>query len=187
MSIGRRILELRKSLNITQEDFSKRLKINKGTISNLEKDRQKPSEQLLHHICLEYFVSENWLKTGEGEMFISPEEVIKKQMARLGERTVIDAFNNIMKEHGLAMADCWPANRSDTSNPEIGFTVLNRRSYDKDPELKRMVDALHIIFSAGDEKLKNWASVQFDIAFPRHVIEEAQKKQKEPHEQTFAG
>lgn len=170
MIIGKRILELRKTLNITQDEFSKRLRINKGTISNLEKDRQKPSEQLLHHICLEYVVSEDWLKAGAGEMFISPEDVLKQQKARLGERAFLDAVNSIMKEHGLAMAAGRHPHQADTG----------------DQELDNMINTIYDLWASGED-MKGWLKVQFRHAFPADVIEESQKKQQETSRQASAG
>jgi len=171
MGIGERILYLRKATGLTQEEFANRLRINKGTISNLEKGRQKPSEQLIRLICLEFVVSEDWLKTGEGEMFISPEEALKNQMARFGEQAVVEAYKNIMKERGLFVAAGRPVNRSDTG----------------DPELDRMVNTLYDLWAAGDEDLKGWLKVQFRRAFPDDVIEEVQKKQKATQGQASAG
>jgi transcriptional regulator with XRE-family HTH domain len=129
-------------------------------ISQIEKGTREPSEQLLKHICLRFFTSENWLKKGEGEMFVSPEEVIKNQIARFDERAVIDAFCLIMKEHGL--------------NVPAALTSAARESaapYTTEPELARMINVLEAIWYSGDERLKGWASVQFEYAFPGPVVD----------------
>ena len=168
MGIGVRIKELRKALKLTQEQFATRLKIKKGYLSNLEKEIRQPSDQLVKLMSLEYTCSENWLKTGEGEMFVSPEETLKKIMARYGEQTINEIFRNIIKTTSLDKTD--PA--------------FSRRVYDKDPELKRMIDILYLIFTSDDERLKAWASVQFDRAFPEDVIEEAQKKRALTYKET---
>lgn len=171
LSIGERVLEIRKALNLTQEEFANRLRINKGTISNLEKDRQNPSEQLIRLICLEFVVSEDWLKIGKGEMFISPENVIKQQMARLGERPIIEAFNNIMKERGLAVATGRQGQKPAAS----------------DPDLDRMINTLYDLWSVADEKLKGWIETQFDFAFPPEKVAAAQKKHTESYKRLSAG
>jgi len=105
-------------------------------------------------------------------MFISPEEVIKGIINRFGEKAILDAFHKMFE---TATSDV------------INVKDYTRRAYDKEPELKRMVDVLYTIFSAGDERLKTWASVQFDRAFPADVVEDAQKKATEIHGQASAG
>lgn len=162
MSISERLLKARKTLNLTQADFASHLGIDRGYVSTLEHGLRKPSETLLKLIKHEYGISDTWLETGKGEMFISPEDTLKSLTARFGEQAVLKAFNFIMKEHGLAVAAGRPASRADTG----------------DPELNRLIDTLYLLWSTGDDRLKQWASYQFDRAFPQDVIEEAQKKQK---------
>ena len=45
--IGKRIRQLRKVEHLTQEQFARRLGINRGYISALETCRNQPSEQLI--------------------------------------------------------------------------------------------------------------------------------------------
>ncbi|TEB04780.1 Helix-turn-helix domain protein [Pelotomaculum schinkii] len=154
MSISDRLLKARKTLNLTQADFAKPLGIDRGYISTLEHDSRAPSETLLKLIEHEHGISVTWLKTGEGQMLVPPEEVIIDQIARFGEQTILNAFNFVIKKHDLTV---------DTD----------------DPELNRMINTLYDLWAVGDERLKAWASMQFDIAFPKHIVEEA-KKQKTP-------
>jgi len=174
MNFQERLLALRKKLKLTQAQFAAPLGVNRGYIATLETSDKEPSETLLKLISYEYCISYTWLKTGKGEMFISPEESLKNIMARHGEQATIEALRRIQIS-------------KEASTDIIDVTGYTRRAYDNEPELKRMVDALHTIFSAGDEKLKNWASVQFDIAIPKHIVEELQKKQQETSRQASAG
>lgn len=176
MGIGERILRLRKALKLTQADFSSRLKISKGFLSNLEKGVRSPSDQLIKLISYEFSSSENWLETGEGEMFFSPEDALKSLTARFGEQAIIEAFRNMrLLEDKMASVDV------------IDVASYTRRLYDKKPELKRMIDILYAIFTTDDQRLEAWASFQFDRAFPADVVEEAQKKQQEIIQQSSAG
>lgn len=73
--MNKRIKELRKALNLTQQDFADSLNIRRGTIANYEIGRNEPIDAVVSLICKEYNVNETWLRTGEGEMFIHiPEE-----------------------------------------------------------------------------------------------------------------
>lgn len=63
-----RILELRKELGLTQEEFARRLGITGSGLSNIEKGKRGLTEQMTLAICREFNVNEQWLRTGEGEM-----------------------------------------------------------------------------------------------------------------------
>lgn len=67
--IGLRIKELRKNLNLTQNNFGNRIGVKANTIGNYELLLRNPSNAVIHSICIEFNVNENWLKSGEGEMF----------------------------------------------------------------------------------------------------------------------
>lgn len=65
-----RLRELRKTLKLTQEEFGKRLGVTKTAISRLESEDRNLTEQMVLSICREFNVNEDWLRTGEGEMFM---------------------------------------------------------------------------------------------------------------------
>ena len=68
--MGERIKELRKSLKMTQQEFADRLNIQRGSIASYETGRISPSNAAISLICKELNVSEDWLRNGEGDMFI---------------------------------------------------------------------------------------------------------------------
>ncbi len=65
-----RIKQLRHSLDLTQQEFADRIGIKRNTIANYESGRNEPIDAVFSLICREFGVSESWLRTGEGEMFI---------------------------------------------------------------------------------------------------------------------
>ena len=71
-----RIKELRKHLNINQENFGTRIGVSRSTIANYETGAREPLDAVVTSICKEFSVNELWLRTGSGEMFrqISREE-----------------------------------------------------------------------------------------------------------------
>ena len=69
-----RLKLLRKSLKLTQEEFAARIGIKRNSYANYEIGRNKPIDAVIFSICREYRVSETWLRTGEGEMFIPYDE-----------------------------------------------------------------------------------------------------------------
>lgn len=65
-----RIKQIRKSLNLTQEEFGKRIGYTRGAVTNIELQKVEPKPLMLDLICREFNVNEQWLRTGEGEMFV---------------------------------------------------------------------------------------------------------------------
>lgn len=68
MTEGNRIFILRTSMKMTMEEFGSRIGITRGAVSNIEKREGRLTDQILRSVCREFNVSEEWLKTGEGEM-----------------------------------------------------------------------------------------------------------------------
>lgn len=74
--MGERIKELRKFLGLTQQEFATRLGSVQNTITGYETGRRTPSNQVIALICREFGVSEEWLRTGEGEMIVPDEDLL---------------------------------------------------------------------------------------------------------------
>ena len=81
--MNERIKELRKRLNLTQQEFADRLSIKRGAVANYEVGRNTPSDSVIALICREFNVSEHWLREGEGEMFL-PQDDADELMALAG-------------------------------------------------------------------------------------------------------
>lgn len=65
-----RIKKIRKELDLTQKEFGERIGIKGNTIAQYENGRNEPIDAVISLICREFNVNENWLRTGEGEMFV---------------------------------------------------------------------------------------------------------------------
>lgn len=74
MGIGERVKEVRKRLGLTQQSFSDRIKLKRQTIAAYEIGSITPSDRTIIDICREFDVSEVWLRTGAGDMFIKMDE-----------------------------------------------------------------------------------------------------------------
>ena len=75
MTINMRIKELRKSLQLNQQDFGKKISLGQRAISWMEKEDGTVTEQNVRIICDTFKVNEDWLRTGAGEMF-APKEIL---------------------------------------------------------------------------------------------------------------
>ena len=67
--MNERIKELRKRLNLTQQQFADRIGIKRNTIANYEIGRNDPVDSVVVLICKEFNVNREWLVSGVGEMF----------------------------------------------------------------------------------------------------------------------
>lgn len=68
--MNERILELRKSLNLSQTDFGEQIGMKASSISDIENNRVQISDRTIIAICSKFNVNEEWLKTGNGNMFL---------------------------------------------------------------------------------------------------------------------
>lgn len=65
-----RLKQLRKTLGLTQQEFADKLKVPRNTIGGYEVGKSNPSDGAVNNICNIFNVNEDWLRTGNGEMFI---------------------------------------------------------------------------------------------------------------------
>ena len=100
-----RIKKIRKELDLTQQEFADRIGIARGNIAAYEVGNNAPSDSVISLICREFSVNENWLRTGEGDMFmeLSRDEQIEEFIGNLlqGEE---DSFKRRLIS-GLAALD----------------------------------------------------------------------------------
>ncbi|SEA50215.1 DNA-binding transcriptional regulator, XRE-family HTH domain [Eubacterium aggregans] len=69
-----RIKEIRKSLNMTQDEFGKKIGVARNSVASYEIGRRTPTEAIILSICREFRVNEEWFRTGAGDMFIAMNE-----------------------------------------------------------------------------------------------------------------
>lgn len=70
-TMAERIKEVRKEKKYTQAEFGKRIGVAGNTVTGYENNIRKPSDAVIISICREFNVNEEWLRTGQGEMFLS--------------------------------------------------------------------------------------------------------------------
>lgn len=81
-TVNERIKKLRKALNLTQQEFADRIGIKRGAIANYEIGRNEPADSVCSLICREFGVNEEWLRTGNGEMFVPEPSDVLDALAR---------------------------------------------------------------------------------------------------------
>ena len=74
MTIGERIKKLRQEKHLTQQNLATNIGISQNGMALIESGKRNPSNQTIMSISREFHVNENWLRTGEGEMFLPQDE-----------------------------------------------------------------------------------------------------------------
>jgi transcriptional regulator with XRE-family HTH domain len=69
LTINQRVKRLRKALGLTQKDFSGNISLSTAQIACIETEKRTVNDRTIKLLCNAFYVSEQWLKTGEGEMF----------------------------------------------------------------------------------------------------------------------
>jgi len=90
MTVNERIRQLRQALNMYQKDFSKAIRVSNGYTAEIENGHRVANDRIIRLICLTFGANEKWLKTGEGEMFVS-------STAEKRER-ILNLFNELNPE-----------------------------------------------------------------------------------------
>lgn len=103
-----RIKQLRRALDLTQEAFGKRIGVKRNTIATYELGRNRPIDSVVSLICREFHVNEEWLRTGEGEMFQPAprdaiDELIEQYRLPHEYRTLTEKFIGLRPEQQEAV------------------------------------------------------------------------------------
>lgn len=94
MELKDRIKSIRKENKLTQVEFGESIGVKGNTITNYETGLRNPTDAVIKSICRIYNINEEWLRTGEGEMYrqLSKDEEIAGIVSDLLE----DGKNNAL-------------------------------------------------------------------------------------------
>lgn len=152
MNINERIARIREHFNLSQKNFGINIGIKQAHISRIESGESKPTETTINAIIARFPVNPEWLRTGEGEMLLSPESYLQNGIKFLGKEKMAAGIVNLLK------------------SPEFGdvkaLAELNKMMDSSIPEeiakyLRYIVDT----WSRGDEKTRHWLEKQLEMAF----------------------
>ncbi|WP_107841200.1 helix-turn-helix domain-containing protein [Metasolibacillus meyeri] len=85
-----RIKFLRQHLALNQREFSARINISQPTLALMEKGQRVVRDIHVAQICSEFNINEKWLRTGEGEMFLSVEVFSLDEQAKKSNLTELE-------------------------------------------------------------------------------------------------
>lgn len=82
--MNKRLKELRKNhLHLTQQQFADRIKISRNNVAGYEAGSRIPSDAAFSLICREFNVNEEWLRTGEGEIFKEYDDEVAESITEM--------------------------------------------------------------------------------------------------------
>jgi transcriptional regulator with XRE-family HTH domain len=81
-TVNQRIGEVRQALGHTQEQFAEGIKISKAYQGHIERNERRVNDRLISNISRTYGVSEDWLKSGTGDMFDKFDDFRLEQLTR---------------------------------------------------------------------------------------------------------
>ena len=131
-----RIKALRKAEGLTLEKFGERIGITASSCSTIESGKSNPSEQNILSICRDFRVRDEWLRSGEGSMYM--------QLTSDQERAVF-----------LASVT------AGESSPEVNAFVDALKATPND-DLKTVIAFISRTYEAYQENLKNSESPDAD-------------------------
>ena len=110
------------------EKFAAPLRISKMAVSRIESGLNNPSEQTISMICREYGISEEWLRTGEGDM--KPSLTYEEEIA--------DIVNCILKDEPKSFR----------------MTLIKYISHMSSEQLELLEKMLHELYDSQDSEQK---------------------------------
>lgn len=87
MDIFDRIIKVRSESKESQEKFATRLGLSRNFINQVENKKKNVSDRTILDICREFNVNEEWLRTGNGKMYIEKSK----------DKQISDMLDDILK------------------------------------------------------------------------------------------
>lgn len=102
-----RLKELRKKVGLNQAEFGAKIGAAQATVTSWETGNRTPSNLTIASICKTFGVSEHWLRTGEGEMFVKSS--VEDELAAMFKAVATDPEDAFRKKVFLGLAKLDPA------------------------------------------------------------------------------
>lgn len=110
MTINDRVKSVRLSVGLNQTEFGERITVAQTYLSQIEKGDRDVTKKILKLICLQFNVNEEWLRTGNGSMFVESDASLVGQLAEkygLGgvEQTILASFLGLNEKNRAVVLD----------------------------------------------------------------------------------
>lgn len=95
MTTGERVRAIRKSLDLTLDEFGSGLGVKRAALSSIETGRNKLTDQMATAICRTYNVNYDYLVYGDGEMFTDLPQTVLDELCAAHN---LDAMDKLLFE-----------------------------------------------------------------------------------------
>lgn len=134
-----RLKQLRKELGLTQQEFSDQIGIKRNTFSQYENGRNEPIDAVIKLICGKFNVNEDWLRTGEGEMFVQVSRA--DELQRLIDASLSEESGEFKRRIATAIMRLTPEQlRICTDWIKETFNLVDAPAADPEPERELTID-----------------------------------------------
>lgn len=160
-----RIKRARRHLQLSQKEFADKLGITQSGVSWMEQAGNNVSDQNVRLICSLFNVCENWLRTGNGDMFAETDDALLEKLAR--EYNMSDAQQRIMntflrmneqKREMVAQSFFMFVDSLQEISPAAPSVTLLDNVSDEELELKKRQELIAIEFEAEKKGITSLAS-----------------------------
>jgi len=102
LNIGERIKKIREAENLSQRSLAEKINVAGGTVAQFETGVRNVKDIHIAAICHEFNINENWLRTGEGEMFNAYNSIVDEINAEIGldedDKAIIRAYISLPRD-----------------------------------------------------------------------------------------
>lgn len=106
MTINERVKVIRTSAGLTLDKFGERVGVKKSALSLIESGKNNVTDQMFKSICREFNVSENWLRTGSGEMYVP--QTRNQEIMAFANQVMADEDESFRKRFVTALGNASP-------------------------------------------------------------------------------
>jgi transcriptional regulator with XRE-family HTH domain len=105
--INQRIKQVRSELNISQNEFSKKIFISQSSLGEIETGIRNVNDRIIQLVCSQFNVNKDWIKNGRGTMFdvekpdinLSHLIEIYKQLEKPLQEYLLEQSESLLKIH----------------------------------------------------------------------------------------
>ncbi len=156
---GLRIVAVREHHKMKQTKFGPEIGMSQSNLSKIELGKAQPSKTVAYALMARFGIDPEWVLTGKGEMFLSPQAYLANGIKLWGAPKIGEGFVQLLEDPEYAELPSLIAAEK---------MVKGKLDHDLETYLRYILNTWH----QGDEKLRNWLKVQLERAFPEAGKEE---------------
>jgi transcriptional regulator with XRE-family HTH domain len=102
-TVNERIVQIRRALKKSPADFADALCVSRSYIYELEKKRRMVNDRIVKLVSLNFGINEDWLKTGNGQMFHEAEGEKRRKIVLLFDKLSPDFQEYVLRHIDLLL------------------------------------------------------------------------------------